>query len=1035
MAFEGYKLKFSLQAGHSNIKNDIESRHYHTFIITLYLKNNRDDMDLYDKIEKYINDKLEPYQRKYLSETVLFENKDTSLESIGDTFFDEFKEITNNFGFDLIRLEIYENPTCTYSVSDRILDSVVNQINVLPMYLYTESRPNKEEILPGVSGLNTLAEDEFTSKDQISSVDGENSNGKEDSKNQDQQFITSVEHVAATSEQQNNKDEKSPSNNRSRIFKLIIATLILFPIACLIMYIVKVSGDYPRGSDTLCHLYRADLLLGNIEAGVWYPLYDPMWYNGVEIMRYWAPIPLYILAFLEFISHNSILDAYILFIGVVFVVGAFGWILFGLKYNRIGLATFLGIVWFFLPENMRLLIMDGNLPRVVINTAMPFLLYFIWKLIREKKTLSIIPIMLILSFMGLCHIGIAIMVVVTVLIFAGIYSKIEKNYKEFGLLCIGVVISFLVIGIWMYPSLQGGAVGQSETGNQVMQTFFQNGFTSLNPSYRWNGDLNIFYYSISLFIICILGVFLGNKKTLPGFLTGLIIFTCTTQSIYIIFAELPFSKYLWMIRFIPISLSLIFLSLLLWKELKKKVVFLICLLLFVDSFASYQFIYVEKEYRKADVEAQLYEMADELLLNTAKDITTQRMAVFDLSKAGAFIPYYVAGVGDEVAYTFGAGWEGAYTASNIVHMNYALEKGYYTYVFDRCLELGNDTIVFYTDLLENKEKDVKLLISSGKKVGYEVVKHKSNGLIFHMDIDHTFGTIDNYENITIGSAANEMSIMFPNFKEGESTYIDDYSFDELKDYKKIYLSKFDYHDKVVAEELLTKLADQGVKIYIDMNAIPVDKGTNQRKFLGVYGQSIIFNENYPNLIFDNKTFYPEHFTDDIDQWNTVYLSGIKNSLGHFYLNEEKVDFVGTADHENITFIGLNVVYYAQVGEDNQLKSLVMELFEESMDQIPEREVVPVNITYESDSITIKSSYDNVNTNLAFLDIFHADRQVKEQNHLVVVDSGVTKINLQYPYLQEGLTVTIIGGICFLLYVIFLVHDNRKLKKGAFNHEI
>jgi uncharacterized membrane protein len=87
--------------------------------------------------------------------------------------------------------------------------------------------------------------------------------------------------------------------------------------------------------------------------------------------------------------------------------------------------------------------------------------------------------------------------------------------------------------------------------------------------------------------------------------------------------------------------------------------------LLLDCIPSYRYIYEEEGNRLADVSANHYALGESLLLNKAKEITTQRLAVFDLSTYGAFAPYYVTGVGKKVPYTFGAGWEGARTANNI----------------------------------------------------------------------------------------------------------------------------------------------------------------------------------------------------------------------------------------------------------------------------------------------------------------------------------------------------------------------------------
>ncbi|MGN1083701.1 MAG: 6-pyruvoyl-tetrahydropterin synthase-related protein, partial [Lachnospiraceae bacterium] len=794
MSFKGYKLKAKLYAAHSNIAGNVENTHFHTFTIVLYLKDLNEDMDFFFHTEKEINEWLAPYQNKELSNTELFRGKSTTLEAIGDTFYDEWVERAKALNFELIRLDIYENPIRTYSVSDKMLDADVNEISAMP-YAFTDTIEHVEEDGYIREAAATVQEE----AEQPACEAGAVTDAETDVPEKDREENGTEEEKEERKE--NGKENRKSAGERSFLLalKLIGAILLFGAVAAAILYSMMISGNYPQGSDTLCHLYRADVLLSSIKEGVFYPLYDKMWYNGVEIMRYWAPIPLYILAALE-AAAGSVLGGYLLFVASVFLIGAIGWLLLGVKLNRIGLSVFVGIIWFFLPENMRLIILDGNLPRVVINTAMPFLLLAVWNVIEEKRWKHIIPLTFLIAFIGLCHIGIALMAVATLVIFLCFYGKKNHAWREVRMVLVSVVIGLLLTGIWLVPSLHGSGAGNSAGGNQVMQYFFESAFVSLNPVSRWNGNLTVFYYGLSVLVISVFGLFLGTKKTLPGFATGVIIFICTTKSVYQLFEKLPFSQFLWMIRFVTISMAFVMLSLLLWKGLKRYVVLIICGLLVVDCLPSYRYIYEEKENRVADVSANQYALGERLLFNKAKELTTQRMAVFDLSTYGAFAPYYVAGVEKKVPYTFGAGWEGARTARNIVMLNGAIEGGHYAYVFDRSIELGTDTLVFDVTVLKNRENDVENLVAEGKRQGYELIERTEKNLLFHRETQECFGVVSRYENIAIGKAATDIAMLYPSFKEGTSENLSDYTVEELSGYQRIYLSDFTYKDKAQAEE-------------------------------------------------------------------------------------------------------------------------------------------------------------------------------------------------------------------------------------------
>ena len=554
-------------------------------------------------------------------------------------------------------------------------------------------------------------------------------------------------------------------------------------------------------------------------------------------MRYWGPISLYIIAGLEWISHGGVLDAYVLFLGTLIVIGGCGWILWGYRYNRIELSIVLGMIWFYMPENMRVVIYEGNLPRGVINALLPFYFYFIWRVMVEKKKNAILPLMFVTALITLCHLGITLMLIATIAIFTMLYSKMNLSFQS-ALPALGASISgVLLAGLWVVPALIGGAASGSST-NQVMKNFFESAAVSLNPFTRLHGDALSFYFGLSVIIICIVGIIFGSKKVKPGFLTAIILFLCTTKSMFTLFSKLPFSQFLWMIRFIPIGLAAAMVSFIMWKQLRKWMVLLFSIILIADCSTSFQYIYFPKEERVQDVQSSIDDKAKSMLLTEAKDITNQRMAILDLSKYGSFAPYYVAGVGKPVMYTFGAGWEGASTATNIVNLNASAENGWYVYLFDRALELGNDTVLIPIDNLKEKSKDVDNVIDSAKISGYNLINNNGTSLLFHKDTIKQFGVVTEYKNIAIGDSAIGIAMIFPSFEEGSKNNINDYTFEELCKYKTIYLSGFKYDNKSKAEELLLQLSESGVQVYIDMNRVPVDRAKKRMELFGVNAQSI-----------------------------------------------------------------------------------------------------------------------------------------------------------------------------------------------------
>ena len=86
-------------------------------------------------------------------------------------------------------------------------------------------------------------------------------------------------------------------------------------------------------------------------------------------------------------------------------------------------------------------------------------------------------------------------------------------------------------------------------------------------------------------------------------------------------------------------------------------------------------------------------------------------------------------------------------------------------------------------------------------------------------------------------------------------------------------------------------------------------------------------------------------------------------------------------------------------------------------ELPEREIVPLQIDYRNNRIEIVSEYDNVCTTLAWHDIFDADNGAYTKNHLTFVNKGKTVIKLHYPYLWQGIVITVIGLVASVIFIL------------------
>ena len=193
------------------------------------------------------------------------------------------------------------------------------------------------------------------------------------------------------------------TDSHKRIRKnCICISILLLAGAGLALYLV-LSGYEPSGGDIWGHLYKSQEMYESLKKGNVFPLFSPYWYNGIQLFRYWGPLSYYIMAGLMFLTGGDLLLAYRLLAFVIFVVGGLPWILWGLHENRRVLGTFFGLLWFFMPEHIRIYFTAGNLPQMVTTMLVPYAIWFLWLYVRKKNNCAAVGLFVCMTLMSFTH--------------------------------------------------------------------------------------------------------------------------------------------------------------------------------------------------------------------------------------------------------------------------------------------------------------------------------------------------------------------------------------------------------------------------------------------------------------------------------------------------------------------------------------------------------------------------------------------------------------------------------------------------------
>lgn len=797
---------------------------------------------------------------------------------------------------------------------------------------------------------------------------------------------------------------------------ILLAFVILNGVAFGVYRFLDAYQLEPSGNDIWGHLYKSNYLYENIKDGNWYPLYSPDWYNGLQPYRYWAPLPYYILAFLQGLAKGDVIGSYYFFAYFTVIVGGGAFILWGISSKRMVLCTTLGVLWFFLPDNYRVYFCEGNIPRMVTTIWIPYLIYFVWRYIKSQSKVAMLGIMLVMSLLTFSHVMIAAMVGVGTFFYLVFYCGSTHKYKVGVQIILGMLLSFLLCGIWLVPALIGGLLGMDTTATgTVMESLTYDLQVMLNPMNRINGVTDTYYYGISIAILSIIGILLSKRREKAGYWTTIVILVLTTPILVPIITRLPLSQVLWTMRFSTIGYGFFFLSFVEWTNIKRWFCVFLMGLVILDSVPS---LLIERYYTpmKGNIEEEL---------DTMKEITTNRATNMDISSFGSY-PSYKLCTDDGILYGYGWAWQGATTADNIVRLNTALLEGYYTYLFDRCVELGNDTVLIRKRYVNDAGKSFEELNAAANLVGYQLVLKSDEAYLYHMETPTNFGVKTEYEGIGIGKYASQLEYLYPNFTHGESIYLDEYTVEELSQYKTVFLSGFEYHKLENAEKLVQELSKKEVRVVIDMQNIPIDRVSNRKHFLDVYSQDISFNNSYPNLYMDNHSIVPVGFSSTYDTWNTVFIDGATTEIVTAEVGGKNITVAGRGLDENVIFLGFNLLSHSLETKDPNILSILSTCFKSEVEQLPTRTLIPINVTYTNKGMIIETKEANINTTIAYQDNFKSDHRIEKKNNLLYVSDTKTEIEFSYPYLKEGSLVSMTGGAFTILFFVVLDKWNRNV---------
>ncbi|MEX0925114.1 MAG: 6-pyruvoyl-tetrahydropterin synthase-related protein [Dehalococcoidia bacterium] len=671
------------------------------------------------------------------------------------------------------------------------------------------------------------------------------------------------------------------------------------------------SLAYPWSSDAWGHLIKAVYLREEIGQGNWYPDLFPSWYSGQQMLRYFPPLPYYMLVGLYEVT-GSIWTAGNIYLFLGALGGGLSLLLFGSRIG-IGWATAAGLLYVAFPDNIRVAFAEGNLPRVMATALLPVALYFLLNMLqRDGRTRDFIGLVVIISLIVLSHAMMAAIFLLGLGMFAVSYWLVAHTpFRVAGVSVLALGAGLAVSGWWMLPSLTGGITElDQQAASEAIAQFPVT--IALNPGLR-SGNLEIFYAGLSVLLVTLAGAFFWRRMD-PWMraLLPVAVFMALVGSTLIVdvWRALPAHHLFWPLRFmsfsglvmIIVSVGLARIMFRLGKSPDRRwmrfAALAIPLLIAVDFLPSQALVHGR------ELPQDIEQVAVDL-----RDMDGWRVGTADLSRLGSVPAMLFTTVGNREQ-VFGWAFQGSITAPLLARVNQSMTDGHLEYAVNRFERLGADDIVLLSDSEIDPEFGPALA-----DAGYELVSASSRLKLYHRDGAPRAVRVP-LRVLGIGSGANNLALLFPEISVGSSANINDYDPTFLDEFDTLVLSRFVFDHRGRAEEVIRDFAASGKTVLVDLTSAPPDPLAREPKFLGVYGEPVL-QMTQARTIVDGEMTPLLPFSDEFGPWRSVTPQGADEVLVPF----EYMVATGAAVARNtygegqVIFLGLNLMFHAAITAD------------------------------------------------------------------------------------------------------------------------
>lgn len=690
--------------------------------------------------------------------------------------------------------------------------------------------------------------------------------------------------------------------------------MILVWTVIFIVFRTSLGPGIPYGNDAMAHLFKVWYIGGQITAGQGFPAWLPYWYEGTDLFKYYQPI-VYLVATPFYLITKDVFSTYKI---LTLLWGALmGLSIYYVVYRRLGLfpAIIAGILYPLAPPITRAYFFMGLLPQAFSYVFLPLAFHFTLRLADEEeyraKSVAILAVVWGLFIMA--HPMSAAFSMMAIFAFIAVYQATKKEKRHPLVITRYLLSASLGIGVaalWFIPAYFGKIMPPT-SGEAVYITSVP--IKELLGFISRDSAVTARFLPIAFSVLAIAGT-LWRKSPLSWGLAAMGVFTL----IFALGVQTPIYGLL------PLS-SAIFPEYALFgacfafailagklfertsRGLRKDLVTVLVMLAIV-SISIYESSPAFSVITNYPEPKGLVKMLNKI--NTLK--TDGRISA--MGRASAVLSYYPPVI-TRKKLTDGFFYQGTNHFRELANFNDVTKYDYSPDYIYRKLSQWNARYLLVLDQL--LDSDVKVIPPTFTKV----MSDRPWNLFYDKTPGRNFQIMDR-KTLVIGKNPSAVAMVYPQAVEGK-LFLDDYDWKYLSRFDRVMLIGFAFRDRKAAIDLITKLADSGRTVVIDLQNVEAEFGTESVSFMDVLPKpvtisgDVILRRAMAVDALPDKTLTIANLTDQGEPWKTVGYSGLDESIYDFRYEGKTysalgIKKVGTGE---VYFTGLNLFFHNLQAKD------------------------------------------------------------------------------------------------------------------------